>query len=120
MPTQFFDSVSISRSSWNAHEKQGNLLAANTNELASLRFSIILTARWEASASQDLERRDGLRAELADLRRQYSQKIDKIAIMFGIQCAMDAKEEVERNVVIPLGLDRDFSIAQGEDDGIYF
>ena len=120
MTTQFLDSVSTGCGPWNAHEKQGNLLAASTNELASLRFSIILTARWEAAAGQDLERRNELRAELADLRCQYSQKVDYLAMTFGIQSAMDVKEEVERNVVVPLGMELDFSIMQGEDDGLCF
>ena len=120
MPTQFLDSVSTGCGSWIAHEKQGNLLAASTNELASLRFSIILPARWETAAGQNLERRNELRAELADLRREYSQKVDYLAMTFGIQSAMDAKEEVERSVVVPLGMELDFSIAQGEDDGLYF
>jgi hypothetical protein len=120
MTTQFLDSVSTGCGPWNAHEKQGNLLAASTNELASLRFSIILTARWEAAAFQDLERRNELRAELADLRCQYSQKVDYLAMTFGIQSAMDVKEEVERNVVVPLGMELDFSIMQGEDDGLCF
>ena len=120
MPTHLFDSVSIGRGSWNAHESQESLLAACTNELASLRFSIILTARWETAADEDLERRNELRAELADLRSQYSQKVDYLAMTFGIQSAMDAKEEVERDVVVPLGMEQDFPIMQGEDDGLYF
>jgi hypothetical protein len=120
MPTQSFDSVSTSCGSWFAHEKQGNPFAAGTNELASLRFSIILTARWEAAAGKDLEHRNELRAELANLRRQYSQKVDYLAMTFGIQSAMDAKEEIERGVVVPLGMEQDFSITQGEEDGLYF
>src|ERR1039457_2214684 len=87
MPTHLFDSVSIGCGSWYAQEKRGNLLAAGTNELASLRFSIILTARWETAAGEDLERRNELRAELADLRREYSQKVDYLAMTFGIQSA---------------------------------
>ena len=101
-------------------EPKRMLLAAKREELAGLRFSIILTARWETAAGEDLERRNELRAELADLRREYSQKVDYLAMTFGIQSAMDAKEEVERSVVVPLGMELDFSIAQGEDDGLYF
>ena len=37
----------------------------------------------------------------ATLRRQYSEKIDEIAMKFGIQNAMDTKEEVERSVFVP-------------------
>jgi hypothetical protein len=100
-----------------AHEKQENLIAASTRELAFLRYSIILTARWEASTDEDAERRNGLRAELKDLRLQYSQKIDDIAMTFGIRSAMNAKEEVERTVVVPLDMDLDrFTAPSNNDD----
>ncbi len=105
MSTSLFDAVSIGPASRFAHQDEENLLAASTIELAGLRFSIILTARWEAAACDDLERRNELRAELEDLRRQYSQKIDEIAMSSGIQNAIDAKEKVERAVAIPLGMD---------------
>ncbi len=104
MSTHLLDTASISPGSRYVHEKQQLLLTAVIEELASLRFSVMLTARWEASAGNDLERRDELRDELADLHRQYSGKLDDIAMTFGIQTAMDAKEEVERKVVIPLGM----------------
>jgi hypothetical protein len=102
MSTHLLDAVSIGPASRYVHEKQKISLAANTDELAGLRFSIILTAKWEASAVADPERRDELRSELAGLRRNYSQKIDEIAMTFGIRHAMKAKEEVERKVAIPL------------------
>ncbi len=105
MSTSLFDAVSIGPASRFAHQDEESLLAAGTIELAGLRFSIILTARWEAEAAGDLERRNELRAELEDLRRQYSQKIDEIAMSSGIQNAIDAKEKVERAVAIPLGMD---------------
>jgi hypothetical protein len=118
MSTHVLDSISIGPASRFAREKQKSLLAVNTNELAGLRFSIILTAKWEASASADVERRSELRSELAGLRRNYSQKIDEIAMTFGVQDAMNAKEDVERTVEIPLG-----SIplmTPVEDDQLYF
>jgi len=86
-------------------EKQGDLLAAYTEELATLRFTIILTAKWERSASEEMERRDDLRADLVSLRRDYSEKIDEIAMIFGVQQAMKAKERVERTVTLTPGID---------------
>lgn len=77
------------------------LLAYETEELAALRFSIILTARWEASESEEPERRAELRDELALLRKHYGDKVDEIAMTYGIQQAMKAKEEVERTVIVP-------------------
>ncbi|MGB7546271.1 MAG: hypothetical protein WBM14_00850 [Terracidiphilus sp.] len=114
MSTHLLGAVSICAGSLHAHKEQENLLAAVTEELAILRFSIILTARREASAGGDAERRDELRAELLDLRREYSLKIDDIAMAFGVQNAMKAKEEVERTVTVPLGMDIAFTTS--EDD----
>jgi hypothetical protein len=104
MSTHLFGATSISPASRYVHAKQGNSFAASAEELSSLCFSIILTSRWETLASKDVERRNDLRAELAELRRQYSQKIDDMAIAFGVQNAMNAKEEVERTVTVPLGI----------------
>jgi hypothetical protein len=105
MSTHLLDTALIGPASNCVQAKQQILLAANLEELASLRFSIILTARWERSASEDLERREELRDELARLRCQYSEKIDEIAMTFGIQTAMNAKDEVEHTVTVPKGLD---------------
>ncbi len=113
MPTHTLDTVLISPGSRYIREKQQDRLSASVDELASLRFSIILTGRWEIAASEDPERRGELREELACLRRQYSEKIDEIAMSFGVQIAMDAKDEVERTVVIPHGMD--LSLAPDED-----
>jgi len=77
------------------------LLAYEIEELAALRFSIILTARWEASDNEDLEQRAALRADLSLLRRHYGDKVDEIAMTFGVAEAMKAKDEVERTVVVP-------------------
>ena len=113
MPIHVFDAALISPASRYAHESH----AASIEELAGLRFSIILTAKWEAIASndQDVERRNELRAELKNLRRQYSEKIDDIAIAFGIQNAIDAKQEVERTVAIPLDMDMPTTPSEDED-----
>jgi hypothetical protein len=113
MSTQILDRASIGPASNYVQVKQQLLLTANLEELASLRFSIILTARWERSAEDELERREELRDELAHLRRQYSEKIDEIAMAFGIQTAMNAKDDVESSVTVPMGID--LSLAPMED-----
>lgn len=77
------------------------LLDYETEELAALRFSIILTARWAASEDEVPERRAELRDELALLRRHYGDKIDEIAMTFGVHQAVEAQSEVERTVVVP-------------------
>ncbi|MFZ0746258.1 MAG: hypothetical protein WAM85_17755 [Terracidiphilus sp.] len=114
MSSHLLDTASIGSGSRYAIEKQEDSLAASIDELAGLRFSIILTAKWETSESVDAERRNELHAELLDLRRQYSQKIDEIAMTFGVQSAMNAKEEVEHSVAVPLGMDT--SITPNQDD----
>ena len=85
-------------------ETREALLAYETEELAALRFSIILTARWEASDDEDPEQRAELRADLSLLRRHFSDKIDEIAMTFGVEEAMKAKDTVERTVVVPRDL----------------
>lgn len=82
-------------------ESREALLAYDIEELAVLRFSIILTARWEASDQECPERRAELRNELALLRRHFGDKVDDIAMTFGVAAAMNAKEEVERTVYVP-------------------
>ncbi len=77
------------------------LLDYETEELAALRFSIILTARWAASADETPDRRAELREELALLRQHYGDKVDEIAMTFGVQKAMEAQNQVERTVVVP-------------------
>jgi hypothetical protein len=118
MSAQLLDTASFGPASRYVQEKQQASLSANTEELAGLRFSIILTAKWEASASADEERRNELRSELSGLRRHYSQKIDEIAMTFGVQNAIKAKEKVERTVAIPLGMKP--LITQDEDNQLYF
>jgi hypothetical protein len=85
-------------------ETREQVLSYETDELAALRFSIILTARWEASEDEDPESRAGLRGDLQILRRHYADKLDDIAMTFGVEAAMHAKEDVERNVVVPCDL----------------
>jgi hypothetical protein len=82
-------------------ETREALLAYETEELAALRFSIILTARWEASDSEGPQERAELRADLSLLRRHYGDKIDEIAMTFGVEEAMNVKDAVERSVMVP-------------------
>lgn len=118
MSTYPLDAILAGPASRFIHLKQENQLSTCTEELAGLRFSIILTAKWEASSDEDSERRNELRTELADLRRRYSNKIDEIAMNFGVQNAIDAKNEVEQTVAIPLGMD--LCIKPIKDDCLYF
>ncbi len=84
-------------------ERQEQTIACAVEELAHLRFAIILTTRWETEENENMERRRELRAELAHLRVLYQDQIDEIAMSFGVQHAMDAQRDVERNVIIPSG-----------------
>lgn len=93
-------------------------LAAYKEELAGLRFSILLTAKWEASEAVTVERRAELREELAILRSLYLNQMDDIAMSFGVQAAIDAKEEIERAVVLPH--DMRTSITTVEWEELYF
>jgi hypothetical protein len=82
-------------------ESQEAMLFYDTEELAVLRFSIILTARWAESESEEPERRAELRSELVVLRKHYGDKIDDIAMTYGVTQAIKAKAEVERTVILP-------------------
>ena len=78
-------------------------LTARKSELADLRFEIILRARWEASDNVESERKVQLRDDLGQLRQRYSEKIDEIAMTFGVPQAMAAQADVEKNVTVPRG-----------------
>jgi hypothetical protein len=94
-------------------EQREQMLAIEMEELAGLRFSIVITAKWEASGDEDAQRREELRIELNDLRKRYLDKVDQIAMVFGVAEAMQAKEEVERNVTLPLRVLSDIERALG-------
>jgi hypothetical protein len=100
------DLAAIGPASRYIRETRDELLAYETDELAAVRFSIILTARWAASDDEPPERRAELRGELELLRKHYGDKIDEIAMTFGVQQAMATKEEVERTVVVPVEVKR--------------
>ena len=83
-------------------EKLEKALADSVEELAGLRFSIVITAKWEASREECPDRRRELRDELETLRTRYSDKIDQIAMTFGVAVAISVKDEVERTITLPL------------------
>ncbi len=76
-------------------------LSDSVEQLAGLRFSIVLSARWESSGILSGHARTELRDELRQLRSKYANKIDEIAMTYGVQAAIDAQEGVEREVVVP-------------------
>src|ERR1700733_13420122 len=98
------DLANIGPASRYIREMSIELLDHEKELLAALRFSIILTARWVASEDEDLGRRAELRGELKLLRNHYGDKIDEIAMTFGVQRAMETMDEVERTVVVPIEL----------------
>jgi hypothetical protein len=101
MPSPSIDTAALVPASVHVRLKRATHLAAMTQELTGLRFSIILLARWEAARSVEGVRMVELKRELAELRRLYLDKIDEIAMTFGVEEAMKAKEDVERTVVVP-------------------
>ena len=82
-------------------ENRQAMLEYEVAELAALRFSIMLTARWESCHDQDTEQRAELRTDLSLLRRYYGNKLDDIAITFGVNEAIKAKDDIERTVMVP-------------------
>jgi hypothetical protein len=81
-------------------DKPESPLAATIDELVGLRSSIILAARFAESENQAVERRGELRARLVVLRRQYTEKLDEIAMTLSAQEAIRAKEEVEQSAMV--------------------
>jgi hypothetical protein len=98
------DLATIGPASRYIRETRIEMLEYESEELAALRFSIILTARWAASDDEVPGRRAELRCELKLLRNHYGDKIDDIAMTFGVQQAVQTVDEVERSVVVPLEL----------------
>jgi len=98
------DLANIGPASRYIREMSVELLDHEKELLAALRFSIILTARWVASEDDTLGRRAELRGELKLLRNHYDDKIDEIAMTFGVQRAIETQNEVERTVIVPIEL----------------
>jgi hypothetical protein len=111
------DLANIGPASRYIREMSIELLDHEKELLAALRFSIILTSRWVASEDEALGRRAELRGELKLLRNHYSDKIDEIAMTFGVQRAMETQNEVEREVVVPIELKPIHMKTGGQDYG---
>jgi len=101
MSTALLDTAALIPAALHARLKREFNFAAFLQELAGLRFSIVLLARWQGSDSVDGENRAELREELVHLRTLYFETIDEMAMIFGVQRAMDAQREVERTVEVP-------------------
>lgn len=82
-----------------AHRPEG--LSGAVEQLAGLRFSILLSAKWLGSGVLTGHAQTELRDELRQLRTKYSNKIDEIAINYGVQAAMVAVDGVEHEVRVP-------------------
>jgi hypothetical protein len=82
-------------------EHQPVSLSDVVEQLAGLRFAIVLSVRWEKSGCLSGSARTELQSELRQLRSRYSDKIDEIAMHYGVQAAMVAQEGVEREVTVP-------------------
>jgi len=90
-------------------------LAASIETLAHLRYSVVLTASWEVFGDRDALRRRELHEDLERLHALYFDKIDRIAMAYGVQRAMDAKEDVERRITVPHSIrPAVWSIEEGE------
>jgi hypothetical protein len=118
VPTAILDANSIGLDSNLEPEPQEPTLAASRDELGGLRFLIVLAARWAASKSVDPQCRAELRTELQNLHTLYFEKIDAIAMRFGVQEAMDAQKEVERTVQVPRSMTP--SILPDDHEKLYF
>jgi len=98
----YIESPELKQSAIERRKKR--ILALKREELAGIRFSIVLTAQWEALDTLPPPRRAELRAELFSLRAHYLDKLDEIAMACGVQAAIAAREEVERTVALPPGM----------------
>jgi len=99
-------------------EKRQASLSDAVEQLATLRFSILLSGKWESSGLFAAEVRAEMRDELRRTRNQYNDKIDEIAMKYGVQAAIHAKEDVEREVSIPKNMMP--PRVPKQDDRIYF
>ena len=82
-------------------EHQQASLSDEVEQLAGLRFAIVLSAKWENSGVLSGHARTELQDELRQLRSKFSDKIDEIAMKYGVQAAMVAQAGVEREVTVP-------------------
>jgi|HubBroStandDraft_5_1064220.scaffolds.fasta_scaffold19055_2 hypothetical protein len=118
MSTAVLDTAALIPASLHARLRREANFSAFLEELAGLRFSIVLLARWQASGYVDEENRAELCHELARLRSLYFDTIDEMAMTFSVQQAMDAQNEVERTVEVPC--DMMPPLATREDEQLFF
>jgi len=112
------DTAALIPASIHARLRRETSIAAFYQELAGLRFAIVLLARWERFDNLDAENRAELREELVHLRALYSSTIDEVAMTMGVQQAMDAKAQVEQTVEVPRGMMPPKMVS--EDEQLYF
>ena len=67
-----------------AYDDAEALLAGSTEQLARLRFTIILVARWEPSSGVTSQPRKEMRTELTRLRGLYLGMVDELAMATGV------------------------------------
>jgi len=104
MTASLLDSAPIVPASVHAHFRHETTLAAMTQELASVHSSMLVLVRSAKPHSLDAGDLARVREEVAQLRVLYFEKIDEIAISFGVQRAIEAKESVECSVKILSGM----------------
>ena len=96
--------LSIDPDSRYAYDDAEALLAGSTEQLAHLRFTIILVARWVSSRSVTPQRRKELRTERARLRGLYLGMVDELAMAYGVHQALMTRNYVERTICVPTGM----------------
>jgi hypothetical protein len=87
-----------------AYDDAEALLTGSTEQLAHLRFTIILVACWEPSSSVTPQRRKELRAELTRFRNLYLGMVDELAMAYGVHQALKTRNYIERTVYVPTGM----------------
>ena len=87
-----------------AYDDAEALLAGSTDQLARLRFTIILVARWEPSSGVTSHRRKEMRTELTRLRNLYLGMVDELAMAYGVHQALMTRNYVECTVCVPKGM----------------
>ncbi len=82
-----------------APEASEALLSDATVELAHLRLLLVAKMQWRPhGVGSPSHAYAAQRAEVRRLRNRYFEKIDEIAMRFGVQAAMNAQDEVERTL----------------------
>jgi hypothetical protein len=114
--TQILDSTLAESASNHVLEHRPDSLSGAVEQLAGLRFSILLSAKWLGSGALTGHARTELQDELRQLRTRYSNKIDEIAINYGVRAAMLAQAGVEREVGVPKNM---APLKQSECDGFH-